>query len=106
MTNSVNGSWVSSKPGSTAFLKFTDDGSVSGSDGANRISTTWMADDSGAVIDSFLTTQRAVQGMERWVGRTHRVEADGEELKAFDQAGNHLGVLMRDADADEPDEGR
>lgn len=106
MTNSVNGNWVSSKPGSTAFLKFGDDGSVSGSDGANRIATTWTGDGSGATVESFLTTQRAVQGMERWVGRTHRVEADGDELTAFDQSGTHLGVLIRATDADEPDEGR
>lgn len=103
MTNSVNGRWVSSKPGSAAFLKITDDGSLTGSDGANRISTTWTADDSGAVVESFLTTQRATQGMERWVGRTRRVEADGDRLNVFDQADNHLGVLHR---ADKPDEGR
>ncbi|GAA1547279.1 MULTISPECIES: META domain-containing protein [Brevibacterium] len=106
MTNSVNGRWVSAKPGSAAFLNITADGALTGSDGANRISTTWSSDDSGAVVESFLTTQRAAQGMERWVGRTRRVEAAGNQLNVFDQAGNHLGVLNRTDDADDSDEGR
>lgn len=106
MTNSIYGRWVSVKPGSGAFLSLADDGSLTGSDGANRISTTWTSDDTGAIIESFLTTQRATQGMERWVGRTRRVEADGDHLNVFDQAGNHLGVLTRAADAAETDEGR
>ncbi|MDN6747313.1 MAG: META domain-containing protein [Brevibacterium sp.] len=106
MSNSINGKWISSKPASAAFLNISADGSLTGSDGANRISTTWSGDDSGATGESFLTTQRAAQGMERWVGRTRRVEADGDQLNVFDQAGNHLDVLNRAADADEPDEGR
>lgn len=105
MTNSINGKWVSTKPGSTAFLSLSDDGSLTGSDGANRISTTWTGDDTGAAIESFLTTQRATQGMESWVGRTSRVEADGDQLNVFDQAGNLLGVLNRAA-TDETHEGR
>lgn len=106
MTNSITGKWVSNKPGSAAFLSITDDGSLIGSDGANRISTTWTKDDSGAVIESFLTTQRATQGMESWVGRTRRVEAEGDQLNVFDQAGNHLGVLTRATDLDESAAGR
>lgn len=106
MTNSINGKWVSTKPGSAAFLSITDDGSLTGSDGANRISTTLTRDDSGAVIESFLTTQRATQGMERWVGRTRRVEADGDRLNVYDHAGNHLGVLTRATDSDESTEGQ
>lgn len=105
MTQSVNGKWVSSKPGSAAFLNICADGSLTGSDGANRISTTWTADDSGAAINSFLTTQRAMQGMEGWVGKARRVEADDDQLNVFDQAGNRLGVLTRDSDSDEPDTG-
>lgn len=106
MTKSVNGKWNSPKPGSAAFLDIAADGSLTGSDGANRISTTWTSDDSGATVESFLTTQRAAQGMETWVGRTRRVEADGDQLTVFDQAGNHIGALTRAAGTDEPDEGR
>lgn len=106
MTNSVNGRWVSSKPGSTAFLKFTNDGSVSGSDGANRIATTWSNDDQGAIIDSFVSTQRAAPGMEMWVARVNRVEANGDELNVFDRSDSHLGVLMRADESDDTDEGR
>lgn len=106
MTESIRGRWVSTKPGSAAFLTLADDGSLTGSDGANRISTIWTGDDTGALVEAFVTTQRATQGMERWVGRTRRLEADGDRLNVFDQAGNHLGVLNRAAEADETGKGR
>lgn len=106
MSNSVNGKWVSSKDGSSAFLKFDEDGTLTGSDGGNRISTTWGPEGSGAVIKPFATTQRAVMGMELWVGRVHRVEADGDVLTVLDHGGNHLGELAKDTGSNEPDEGR
>ncbi|GAA1939852.1 MULTISPECIES: META domain-containing protein [Brevibacterium] len=106
MTNSVNGKWISTKDGSSAFLQFEEDGTLTGSDGGNRISTTWGAEEPGAVVKPFATTQRAVMGMEAWVGRVHRVEAEGDVLTVFDHSGNHLGVLNRAAASDESDEGR
>lgn len=106
MTHTVTGRWISPKPGSKAFLELSADGSLTGTDGANRISTTWTSEESGAAVASFLTTQRAAQGMEAWVGRARRVEADGDHLNVFDQAGKHLGVLTRGADSDATDEGR
>ena len=106
MTNSVNGKWISSKEGSSAFLQFDENGTLTGSDGGNRIATTWGAEGAGAVIKPFATTQRAVMGMEAWVGRVHRVEAGSDALAVFDHGGNHLGELVRDTSSDEPDEGR
>lgn len=106
MTQQINGKWISAKDGSSAFLEFDQDGTLTGSDGGNRISTTWGAEGPGAVIKPFATTQRAVMGMEAWVGRVHRAEPDGDVLTVFDHGGNHLGELVRDTSSDEPGEGR
>lgn len=96
MTQQLNGKWISTKEGSSAFLQFGEDGTLTGTDGGNRISTTWGTDESGTVIKPFATTQRAVMGMEAWVGRAHRVEVDGDRLNVFDHGGNSLGALARD----------
>ncbi|MGO2036298.1 MAG: META domain-containing protein [Brevibacterium sp.] len=103
MTHSVIGKWISTKESSSAFLHFREDDTLTGSDGGNRISSTWSIDDTGAVIKPFVTTQRAVMGMDAWLGRVHRVEADGGQLNVFDVSGNNLGVLIRDEAAESPD---
>lgn len=96
MTHSASGRWAAeSNP--HAFLEFALDGSVTGSDGANRIVTTWQPDgDGSAVVAPFLTTQMAAKGMQTWVGGVRRVEVDGDVLAVFDQSGNRLGELIRD----------
>lgn len=105
MTDSVNGKWVSTK-GSKAFLTLDADGTLQGSDGANGITSTWASDDAGALIESFVSTQRAAPGMEMWVAKARRVEAAGDRLNVFDHAGNHLGELTRATDSDDSAEGR
>lgn len=95
MSQSIVGRWISAN-GSKAFLDFGDDGSLRGSDGANGIASTWQSAGAGAVIESFVSTQRAAPGMERWVARSHRVEADGDRLAVFDHSGEHIGDLTRD----------
>ena len=95
MTQNITGRWVT-EPGSKAFLDFADGGALSGSDGANRISTSWQADGGEAVVDAFLTTQMAAPGMTPWVGRIHRATVDGDTLIVLDHAGNRLGEMIRD----------
>ncbi|MCM1014201.1 META domain-containing protein [Brevibacterium sp. XM4083] len=92
----LDGQWSAGKD-SKAFLALAADGTLNGSDGANRIVTTWQSDgDASAVIAPFLTTQMAAPGMKTWLGRVRRVEADGDVLAVFDQSGNRLGELIRD----------
>ncbi|MFE2656487.1 META domain-containing protein [Brevibacterium sp. NPDC059310] len=92
----LDGQW-SAGGDSKAFLALAADGTLNGSDGANRIVTTWEPDgDDAAVIAPFLTTQMAAPGMKMWLGRVRRVEVDGDVLAVFDQSGTRLGELIRD----------
>lgn len=95
MTESPVGRWTVA-PGSPAFLDFADDGVLTGSDGINRISTTWESDGEEAVVAPFATTQMAMKGMTPWVGRIHRATVDGDTLVVLDHAGNRLGEMIRD----------
>ena len=95
MTQSINGRWTP-EAGSKAFLDFGDDGALTGSDGANRIVTSWEAGgDGSATISQFLTTQMAAPGMKMWVGRARAAKVDGDTLIVFDHAGNRLGEMTR-----------
>lgn len=95
MAQNIIGRWAP-EPGSRAFLDFADDGALTGSDGANRIVTSWEADgDGSAAITQFLTTQMAAPGMKTWVGRARGARVDGDTLIVLDSAGNRLGEMVR-----------
>lgn len=95
MNHAFVGRWTSEK-NSRVFLEFVEDGSLRGSDGANVISSSWDGNGREAAVQSFMTTQRAVQGMESWVSRVRGVGADGDRLAVFDHSGEHIGDLTRD----------
>ena len=101
MSPSPIGRWVV-EDNPRAFLEFGEDGSLSGSDGANAIATTWSDGDQGILVEPSLSTLRAAPDMVRWVTRTRRVEPVGQELRVFDAADTHLGVLIRQPLGSEP----
>ena len=97
MAQSIIGRWAP-EPGSRAFLDFAADGALTGSDGANRIVTSWEAnEDGGATISPFLTTQMAGPGMKAWVAGVRSAKAEGDTLIVLDHAGNRLGEMVRDS---------
>lgn len=104
MTHSVIGRWVVEK-NPRAFLEFKEDGSLSGSDGANRIVTTWTDEENGPTVKASFSTLMAAPNMVGWVTKARRVEPDGRELKVYDAKDDHLGVLIRDDAAEGPDSG-
>ncbi|MCD1284544.1 MULTISPECIES: META domain-containing protein [unclassified Brevibacterium] len=102
MTHSVIGKWVAEQ-NARAFLEFKEDGSLSGSDGANRIVTTWTDEENGPTVKPSVSTLMAAPNMVTWVTKARRVEPDGRELKLYDSEDNNLGVLIRDEAAESPD---
>ncbi|WGP07614.1 META domain-containing protein [Bacillus subtilis] len=94
MTQEIIGRW-SAETNERAFLEFSEDGSLRGSDGANNLVTSWSAEPEGFMIKSSMMTLKAAPGMVSWVPRARRVEPDGDRLQLFDAADNHLGDLHR-----------
>ncbi len=94
MTQELIGRWTA-ETNDRAFLEFAEDGSLRGSDGANNLVTTWSAEPEGLIIKPSLMTLKAAPGMLTWVPKARRVELDGDRLRLFDAADNHLGDLHR-----------
>ncbi|WP_152347938.1 META domain-containing protein [Brevibacterium sp. CFH 10365] len=94
MTQELIGRWVA-ETNERAFLEFSEDGSLRGSDGANNLVTSWSTEPEGVMIRSSLMTLKAAPGMLTWVPKARRVEADGDRLHLFDAGENHLGDLHR-----------
>lgn len=94
MTQEVIGRWVAEK-NDRAFLEFQEDGTLRGSDGANALATSWTLESEGITIKPSLTTLKAAPGMITWVPKARWVSPDGDRLRLFDAADNHLGDLHR-----------
>ncbi|WP_309133277.1 hypothetical protein [Brevibacterium sp.] len=127
MTHPFIGTWrADANP--RAFLRFTEDHQVQGSDGINRLVTTWdedgriasadkseVADDgedgnsgdvagkgagSKAMIRPAMTTLMATPNLQAWVTGARTVEVRGDELVVFDVRSQEVGKLRRDLEAD------
>ena len=94
MTQELIGRWVA-ETNERAFLEFSEDGSLRGSDGANALVTSWSAEPEGLKIKSAMMTLKAAPVMVTWVTKARRVDTDGDRLHLFDAAENHLGDLHR-----------
>ena len=66
MTQELIGRWVA-ETNERAFLEFSEDGSLRGSDGANALVTSWSTEPEGLKIKSSMMTLKAAPGMVRWV---------------------------------------
>lgn len=90
----VLGQW-GDDDGASPWLRFEADGTLTGSDGCNRMSGSW------AVADELVTTSEVVRTLmwcedyTEWIGGLSAVEVDGDELIVFDADGERIGALSR-----------
>lgn len=116
MTNDFIGTWRS-EANPRAFLRLENDGTVTGSDGINRMVSGWdegfalgsatiSADADGPRTEGPLvsirpaaTTLMAAPNMQTWVTAAQFVSATGDELIVYGHDGEKTGVLVRDTTA-------
>lgn len=90
----IVGMWGSDATGEP-HLEFADDGTVTGSDGCNGISTTYTVDGERAEIEKFASTLKACPGVDDWLRGIRSVEIDGDTLVAMNSSGDTIGQLDR-----------
>ncbi|GAA1633212.1 MULTISPECIES: META domain-containing protein [Brevibacterium] len=89
------GRWSSPEAGDP-FLEFADDGTLAGSDGCNRIQTSWTLDGDTVVIESFTSTQRACAGVDSWLSKASTATIEGDVMTVKDGQGSVIGGLEKD----------
>lgn len=90
------GKWASPEAGDP-FLEFSADGQVKGTDGCNRIQTTWEVDGDKILISPFTTTQKACAGVDTWLSKASSATIEGNVMKIADSDGNIVGGLEKEA---------
>lgn len=88
------GTWGNTSP-QRPYLTFKSDKSVSGSDGCNRIVTTYTVSGDTATLKPAATTLMACTGVDPWLAKVHTVTISGNTLVVKDSQGAKIGTLDR-----------
>lgn len=78
-----------------AYLELGEDGTLSGSDGCNRLSGTWRADGTAVTFVGVTVTLRACVDVDDWLSRLDTADVDRDSMTVFDPGGEQIGVLDR-----------
>lgn len=97
VSDQILGAWSSDEKG-TPRLEFDADGAVVGSDGCNGISTTYTVEGDRVVLEQFVSTLKACQGVDDWLRGVRSVTVDGDTLAVHNESGDEIGQLQRDAE--------
>ena len=95
--DAVVGTWgdtAKSKP----HLILASDGTVTGTDGCNGISTTFAVDGNSIELEQFASTRMACLGVDPWLSAIHTAVVDGDEMVVSNAKGERIGTLARTAD--------
>ncbi|ALZ99997.1 hypothetical protein APT58_07005 [Corynebacterium glutamicum] len=89
------GTWGSDEP-PRPELTLAEDGSISGTDGCNRLIGSWELVDQHVELSPLGTTMMFCEGGDSWLGSATRAEIEGDTLHLFDQDGTGIGMLLRE----------
>ncbi|MDI6021929.1 META domain-containing protein [Leucobacter sp. UT-8R-CII-1-4] len=93
--DNVVGKWGDPKSTDKPSLEFTADGTLSGSDGCNRITGTWTAEGEVVVFGPMASTKMACEGVETWLIDPASATVKGDVLTVSDSKGKEIGTLDR-----------
>jgi heat shock protein HslJ len=88
------GDWGSEADGQPN-LTLAEDGKVSGTDGCNRLMTTWEEDGDEIAFGDVAGTLLACVGVDRWLSAMASATVDGDTLVVRNEAGDEIGTLDR-----------
>lgn len=94
LLESVLGTWGDE---GGAFLTFTADGMVVGSDGCNGVGATFAADGDTISLTRMPSTMKACPNVDTWLSGVRFVKVDADQLIILDRSAVEIGTLPRTA---------
>lgn len=80
-----------------AYLTFTEDGMVLGSDGCNGIGATFAADGETISLSRMPSTMKACPDVDTWLSGVRAVKVEADQLVILDRSAAEIGTLPRTA---------
>lgn len=77
------------------YLELSEDGTVSGTDGCNRLMGSWTVDGSLVSFERLASTRMACEGVDTWLAAAASATLEGDTLMVFDAGGKLIGSLVR-----------
>lgn len=90
----VEGTWGSTSPASPN-LTFDADGTVTGTDGCNRLTGSWSVDGDVVLLARLASTMMYCEGVDTWLSHASEVVVNGTTLDVSDDTGARIGTLER-----------
>ncbi|GAA1769180.1 META domain-containing protein [Agromyces humatus] len=95
------GAWGGpSMVGAPPALALADDGTVTGTDGCNRLVGSWGDDGETIAFEQVASTRMACEGVDTWLSGVDTATVDGDTMTVFDGGGAEIGTLERSTDID------
>ena len=76
-------------------LTLAEDGTLSGTDGCNRLMGTWTADEEGVAFGAIASTEMFCFDVDTWLSTATRASVSGDLMTLFDEGGTEVGSLAR-----------
>lgn len=91
----ATGTWGVAEEGKPQLV-LEEDGSLTGTDGCNRLMGTWEEGDGSSVtFVNVASTKMSCMGVDEWLSGLDSAEVDGETLRVVDRDGTEIGTLTR-----------
>ena len=98
------GTWGDATTTEEPSLAFGNGGSLSGTDGCNRLVGSWTAEGDTITFVEVAQTRMMCEGVDTWLSALTTATIDGDTLTVFDESGEEIGALERaSADKATPD---
>lgn len=91
---SATGTWRATEP-ADAYLEIADDGTLSGTDGCNRLFGGWEKDGSTITFGAIGMTEMYCEGVNDWLSQMHTATVTDATMTIFNEAGSNIGELKR-----------
>lgn len=92
---SVSGTWGKPDVRGEPSLVLEDDGSLSGSDGCNRLFGDYTVDGDRVEFGVIGSTMMFCEGVDTWLSAASTARVDGDRLVVSDESGAEIGTLDR-----------
>lgn len=89
------GTWGDTAAANEPSLVLAGDGSLSGTDGCNRLTGAWSDDDGTIAFENVASTRMFCEGVDDWLSRLDTGTIEGETLTLYGAGGKEIGTLER-----------
>ena len=89
------GTWGDTTTQTEPSLVLADDGTLTGTDGCNRLRGGWSADGDAITFDRVASTRMACPDVDTWLSGLATATISGAEMTVLDASGAELGTLAR-----------